>query len=104
MHLELPRRERVATVAATDQLDRREDLLRLLRLADPRSADPEEPDVALLIQTRPDAHATRSTLEIPPAFDSIVPAGLPNPLSSDHVEWELIDLAAHAAAASGAMR
>jgi nitroreductase len=72
------------------------DLLRLLRLADPRAAEPEDPDVALLIETKPGGGAPRSALAIPTSFDSIVPVGLPNALSSDHVEWEIIDLAAHA--------
>src|SRR5258706_1712636 len=71
----------------------REDLLQLLRLADPRGAEPEEPDVALLVQTRADG---RSSLAIPASFDALVPVGLPNTLSSDHVEWEVIDLVAHA--------
>ena len=70
------------------------DLLRLLRLGDPRSAEPEEPDVALLVQTRADG---RGALAIPASFDALVPVGLPNELSSDHVEWEIIDLVAHAA-------
>ena len=75
----------------------RDDLLCLLRLSDPRSAEPEEPDVALLIRTKPDGGVAPSTLAIPAAFDALVPVGLPNTLSSDHVEWELIDLVAHAA-------
>jgi len=75
----------------------RDDLLRMLRLADPRAAEPEEPDVALLIQTKPHGGPAGSTLAIPASFDSIDPVGLPNALSSDHVEWELIDLVAHAA-------
>ncbi len=75
----------------------REDLLKMLRLADPRAAEAEEPDVALLIRTKPGGGAPRSTLTIPASFDSLVPVGLPNALSPDHVEWELIDLVAHAA-------
>jgi nitroreductase len=75
----------------------RDDLLRLLRLADPRAAEPEEPDIALLVETRPRGGVARSALAVPAAFDALVPAGLPNALSSEHVEWELVDLVAHAA-------
>ncbi len=69
----------------------------MLRLADPRAAEAEEPDVALLMRTKQGGGAPRSTLTIPASFDSLVPVGLPNALSPDHVEWELIDLVAHAA-------
>ena len=74
-----------------------EDLLRLARLADPRSAEPEEPDVALLVRTRPAGGDVPGALAIPAAFDALVPAGWPNTLSSGHVEWELVELAAQAA-------
>ncbi len=73
-----------------------EDLLRLSRLADSRGAEPEEPDVALLVRTRIDGGPVASSLAIPAAFDALVPAGWPNTLSSDHVEWELVELAAQA--------
>lgn len=69
----------------------REDLLRLLRIEDPRGAEPEEPEVALLVQTK------HGAISIPESSGAIVPVGLPNTLSSDHVEWELVDLVAHAA-------
>ena len=75
----------------------REDLLCWTRLGNPRTGEAEEPDVALLVETRPGAGAARRSLAVPAAFDALVPAGLPNTLSSDHVEWEIIDLVAHAA-------
>lgn len=73
-----------------------EDLLRLARLADPRGAEPEEPDVALRVRSRPDGASEPSSLSVHASFDALVPAGWPNVLSSDHVEWELVDLAAQA--------
>jgi nitroreductase len=79
-------------VSLLDDLGR-DDLLRLLRLADPRAAEPEEPDVALLVEARA---GTSGALAIPETLDAIVPIGLPNALSSDHVEWDAIDAVAQA--------
>ncbi|HTF88937.1 MAG TPA: hypothetical protein VK843_11050 [Planctomycetota bacterium] len=71
------------------------DLLHLLRLENPQGSEPEEPDLLLIVRTRPDEH-DRVPLQVPKVFDSLELRGVPNQLSSDHLAWDAIDFVAHA--------
>lgn len=72
-----------------------DDLMRMFRLEAAGGAEPEEPDVLLIVHTHP-APRSRSEIVVPPAFAQIEPLGAPNELSSDHVEWDAIDFVARA--------
>ncbi len=73
------------------------DLAALLGLADARGAEPEEPDVLVALVPRA---AGDAELALPTSIDAaLLPrtfVGLPNALSSSHVEWGAIDAALEA--------
>lgn len=70
----------------------------LFGLADPRGADPEEPDAALAVL--PDGTPSvsgRLPAEAIAAYRALPWVGLPNELSSAHVDWDAVEVCAHAA-------
>jgi SagB-type dehydrogenase family enzyme len=81
-------------VEIADELSHAE-LLHLLRLENAHGVEREEPDVLLVVHTQK-AVRPRNELRVPEAFASLALRGIPNQLSSDHVEWDAIDFVAHA--------
>ncbi len=81
-------------VELADELSHAE-LLQLLRLEGAHGSEPEEPDLLLVVRTRNPGGA-RKDLHIPPSLANVELHGIPNQLSSDHLEWDAIDFVARA--------